>query len=449
MFPGVKVHNPLIDIAIKENQARVQRQQELNAKLHRDVPPTPGSRPLSLEQEYLASRQQFLLDHWGIDLTPTRKFLPNERHDNARDLKDAFGQSRLFATNLSIYKIDPDSVQFASEFSFETGPWSSAHHLSHLTLYVRFLHSAQPSVRKAHMDDFFLIAKAIRQREKGHRKHMTSSEFMKQVMSYLLLSDQPHLAMYLARDYMPKALTKNLCRWHVVRLLENPRLYQPNLDEINNIRKIEGGDTPDPVQVATEYHFNLVAQNLLRYYYDNAEATPTDAELIYLIRCYEARRIKSCLLDMLPMVIRRFNDGASSEVPALDQVQLFYDSDIMVPRVKDYQVTMRYAHALLEGSGAQDCVRTLNTIADMPPKPCGDLSVDTQAAARVLARLVDLGDDAVSQAKQVLHILGTNDVEDVTKPSATTAGQRDQIKKLVSSSRSSSMVVGLLKELVD
>ncbi|KAJ2413296.1 hypothetical protein GGF47_005911, partial [Coemansia sp. RSA 2524] len=88
----------------------------------------------------------------------------------------------------------------------------------------------------------------------------------------------------------------------------------------------------------------------------------------------------------------------------------------MEPKVEDFQVVMRYAKALLESDSVASCLQMLHTIADMPGKPCGDLYGNTQDVSRALILLLNSGDDTVATTKYILHVLSTNDVEDV-KPS--------------------------------
>ncbi|KAJ2342816.1 hypothetical protein GGF43_005839, partial [Coemansia sp. RSA 2618] len=275
-------------------------------------------------------------------------------------------------------------------------------------------------------------------------------------MSYLLLCNQPHMAMYLSRDYMATMRTEDICRWHMARLLDNPRMYLPDRDEINAMQALETGQSRSKSGFEVEYRFNMVAQSILRYYFDIIQDRKrgkrfeiTDAELIYLIRCFEARQIKSSLLALLPMVIKRFVAGASAETLTSTKAQLFYDPDILVSRVDDSQVVMRYAHALLEVCGIPECARMLKTIADMPPKPCGDLPVDTHAVAGVLLRMFKLEDSVTIWVKQVLQILGTNDAEDMARLSTIKFAPRDRVTRIIANSRlSNSNVTGLLGELL-
>ncbi|KAJ2256274.1 hypothetical protein EV176_007091, partial [Coemansia sp. RSA 451] len=179
---------------------------------------------------------------------------------------------------------------------------------------------------------------------------------------------------------------------------------------------MEKGTVPVHYNIDVEYRFNLVAQSIHYYYRHNPHITLTDTELIHLIRCYEARKIKSILRDLLPLVIKRFIKGKDVELSESTRIQLFYDPDIMEPKVEDFQVVMRYAKALLESDSVASCLQMLHTIADMPGKPCGDLYGNTQDVSRALILLLNSGDDTVATTKYILHVLSTNDVEDV-KPS--------------------------------
>ncbi|KAJ2502656.1 killer toxin resistant protein [Coemansia sp. RSA 1972] len=412
MHPGIKIHNPLVDIEIKEKEAASNRQRQVAAGIRQTLLKTRGTHPLPLKKEYLSKREHFLSTHGGIERTPTRKFIQHECHDTKLNLKSAFGISRIFFPLQSNFTMYGEDLSYTTEFNFNRGARDYLELMELLGLYVRFMHSAQSSVRKVYQDDFFLIMKAIRQREKGHRKLMERSDFMQHIMTYLLVCDQPHLAMYLAREYLIKAPVRSLYRWQIARLLNNPRLYLPNLTEISNMEGMEKGTVPVHYNIDVEYRFNLVAQSIHNYYRHNPRITLTDTELIHLIRCFEARKIKSMLRDMLPLVIKRFINGKDMELSEATRIQLFYDSDIMVPKLEDFQVVMRYAHALLESDSVASCLQMLHTVADMPGKPCGDLYGNTQDVARALVLLLE-SDDARATTKYILHVLGTNDVENV------------------------------------
>ncbi|KAJ2734850.1 hypothetical protein H4R23_002335 [Coemansia sp. Cherry 401B] len=411
------------------------RKQKVAKKLLHYIPAVRGSHPLSLGDEYRLHRQKFFLEHSGITDTPTRRFQPLQIDDKSFNLKYVFGESALFNPRQSNIRFIGNERVFEHEFKFNKSSNTADELLDLLCLYVQFLYTTTTSERGKYMGDFFYIMKAIRQRENGHRRLIKTKKLMQPIQSYLLLCNQPNLSLYLAREYVTTTQASSLDRWHIVRLLENPRMYQPAMKEMRAIAQVAEG-SPPTVPLGVEYRFNLIAEALYRYYSSYAKDTTTDAELIYLIRCLEARHIRHYLRDMLAMVVRRLYEGTAAALSDMVKVELYYEPDVMAMRVEAYQLALRYALALLRGDSVDSCLRMLYTIADMPGRPCGDLYGNTKDAAWALIRLVEAGGDSLATAENILRMLGENMIESPSMRGANEHHVRGRLQEYIATLKS-------------
>ncbi|KAJ2851395.1 hypothetical protein IWW36_001162 [Coemansia brasiliensis] len=219
------------------------------------------------------------------------------------------------------------------------------------------------------------------------------------------------MALYMGRDTLTPLAMKSVDRWVVARMMGIERVFnspQALLDQLESEDKLSKTDGPAYV----EHLITFMASNILQYYSRSPEFTLTDYEIIAMIRMYEGRGINSSLRSMLPIVIRRVLNGAVQEIPASDKVQFFYDPDILVQKVEDYQLMFRYAKALLQLDGVDSCLKMLHTISEMPAKPCRELRTDTQTIAKVLIGMINDGDsEGKITPKYILRAIGANIVE--------------------------------------
>ncbi|KAJ2758269.1 hypothetical protein IWQ57_006877, partial [Coemansia nantahalensis] len=307
---SVEVHNPLLVIERQEKAERARRAEEIREAQRAYIPDIRGSHPLELELQYRKCRDEFYAARDGILSTPTRRYASTNEIPESTNPKKAFGVVQVFAAHQDNVRLTGDERRYSNEFAFSRPPSSIVGFLGHLQLYVQTLHALPESSRKKYFDDFYYIIKALRQRPKTHKKVMGNSEFYKLIMAYFLLCGQNNLALFAASLIVPKVVPQLLDRWILARILDLRQMYEPQKQQIESIQTIEeGGDPDENTPIKSEYQNNLLVHNIMAYYYNHPGMTVTDVELIHLVRCTEARKLKTDLMDLLPLLVRRLANG--------------------------------------------------------------------------------------------------------------------------------------------
>ncbi|KAJ2889382.1 hypothetical protein GGI21_006591, partial [Coemansia aciculifera] len=156
----------------------------------------------------------------------------------------------------------------------------------------------------------------------------------------------------------------------------------------------------------------MLVHAILAYYYERPDAHITDLEIVRLIRCIEARELASDLMDMLPLVLRRFAVGATKVLPTGDMMELYYETKAIEWEIGDSQLAMRYALAFMRVEQVDRAVKFLTTIADMPPKPVPHARATTNQVASAIAKLAQCADaESERLVMTTLEHLSRNTIE--------------------------------------
>ncbi|KAJ1736325.1 hypothetical protein LPJ61_000111 [Coemansia biformis] len=413
---GVEVHNPLLAIELLEKAEHRRRTIEAQKEQQAYIPDIRGSHPLSLESEYKRRRAEFYRVRDGILGTPTRKYagmIDACRTDNP---KVAFGVVKVYAPHQENVRPKGEDRRYDGEFAFARSGVPYTAYVAHFDLYVRMLHTLPAANRAKYFDDFYYFMKAVRQRPKTHRKILNDTRFKQSLTGYFLLCGQNHLALFAATMLVPKTIPEVLERWTIIRILGVPQMYAPETKQINDIRAVEEGNRPDAgMAFDIEYRYNMLAHAVTSYYNDSPHLGVTDTELICLIRVLEARKLKGCLKNLLPLVINRHVNGAAAEPLDKDRLELAYDSSVFEQHVSELQLGARYALALLHVEDLSFAKRTLATVADMPPRAIPGTKADTCSVARLILNATEADDFPGLLMRKILLILSRNQIEDPTQ----------------------------------
>ncbi|KAJ2000187.1 hypothetical protein GGI04_004248, partial [Coemansia thaxteri] len=410
------LHNPFKNKIIERMQLVAEAKEKEAQIFAQYVPHNRGSNPLSLENEYMRRNIDFLHDHDGIKVTPTRMYTDIVELPDFINKKSAFGVVKIFVPfrdSKSEYhdKRSPDA-QYMSEFKFAKPKWLPNDYMAHLELYVSMLYSLPPEKRQPYYRDFFLIIKAIRQRPKMHHRFIELNSFRRQILAYFLVSGQSNLALCVAVDLVLKAIPESLTRWTLVRILGLEPMYNTNVESIKDLRVMQEGGKPSNVISDREYRYNMLVHAILSYYYELGGIHITDLEIVRLIRCIEARDLASDLMDMLPIVLRRYAAGATTTLPTKDRMELFYETKACEWQIGDTQLVMRYALAFMRVGQVDRAVKLLTTVADMPPKPVADTRATTcQIAPSIVQLAMCGGEEAENLVVATLEQFSRNSIE--------------------------------------
>ncbi|KAJ1724145.1 hypothetical protein LPJ53_001542 [Coemansia erecta] len=366
------VHNPLIEL----EKAMISKIKEINAKetdeLERHIPKIRGIHPLSLVEEYKRYWQEFLADHRAIDITPTRRYhgVFKGFHNNA---KRSYGIVKIFCPfREDDYKKSRIEATFRREFEFQKPPYSSDRFITLLELYVRALRSIPPSQRQTIAGDFYMIVKAIRIRPKVHRKLIDTARFYELVMSYFLLVNQPHLALYTAVRVVPKSIPGSTDRWCILKLLKLPEILvgeDGTTSTLKALQDIDSGMSPNSESLDFDYRVNLMTRSILEYYYAKPNVVITDMELFGLMRCFMSRLQAKELMDLLPLVLKRLVKGLPAELPEADSVELFLEDHGHRDPATFEQIVATYALGFVHVGCKDMAIKFLQTVANLPSTP--------------------------------------------------------------------------------
>ncbi|KAJ2813624.1 hypothetical protein GGI24_006514, partial [Coemansia furcata] len=185
------LHNPF-KRAIAEKREQISEAKVKEAQVFAQyVPQNRGSNPLSLENEYMRRNIEFLHDHSGIKLSPTRAYHDIVELPEFLNKKSAFGIVKIFqrfrSTKEEYNDRRTDDAKYMGEFDFAKPKWMPEDYMAHLDLYVKMLYTLPADKRQPYYRDFFLIIKAIRQRPKMHGRFIESTVFKKHILAYFLV----------------------------------------------------------------------------------------------------------------------------------------------------------------------------------------------------------------------------------------------------------------------
>ncbi|KAJ2747190.1 hypothetical protein GGI20_000711 [Coemansia sp. BCRC 34301] len=410
------IHNPFKSDIIKKKSELAEAKEKAAQAFAQYVPQNRGSHPLSLEDEYMLRNIEFLHDHAGIKLTPTRAYHDIVELPDFINKKSAFGIVKLFqvfrSKKAEYQGIDRDDARFIDEFNFAKPRWTPEDYLAHLHLYVKLLYTLPMEKRQPYFRDFFLIIKAIRQRPKTHGRFMEMATYKRAIMAYFLVVGQSNLALCMSVDLVLKAVPEVLSRWTLVRLLGLDPMYNIDTQRIKDLSAVREGETPSQAISDREYRYNLLVHAILAYYYERPDAHLTDLEIVRLIRCAEARELAGDLMDMLPMVVQRFAAGPTKVLPAADQMELYYETKALEWEIGDSQLAMRYALAFMRVEHVDRAIKFLTTIADMPPKPIPHVRTTTRQVASAIVKLALCSDaDSEKLVVTTLEHLSRNTID--------------------------------------
>ncbi|KAJ2338713.1 hypothetical protein GGH92_007040, partial [Coemansia sp. RSA 2673] len=324
------LHNPFKSAIVHKKEKISEAKAKEAQAFAQYVPTNRGSHPLSLENEYMSRNIEFLHDHVGIKLTPTRAYYDVVELPDFINKKNAFGVVKIFQAfrNSKSEYLDRSTgdTKYMGEFDFAKPKWMPEDYMAHLDLYVRMLYTLPVEKRQPYFRDFFLIIKAIRQRPKMHGRFIELTLFKRYILEYFLVVGQSNLALCVAVDLILKAVPESLSRWTLVRVLGLEHMYNMDVASIKDLSAVREGEKPSRALSDREYRYNMLAHAILAYYYERPDVHITDLEIVRLIRCIEARELASDLMDMLPIVLRRFAAGATKELPTVDQMELYYEA---------------------------------------------------------------------------------------------------------------------------
>ncbi|KAJ2643834.1 hypothetical protein GGF44_000970, partial [Coemansia sp. RSA 1694] len=410
------LHNPFKSSIAKRKDQICKAREAAAQAFARFVPQNRGSHPLSLEDEYMRRNIDFLHDHDGIKLTPTRAYRDVVDLPEFINKKTAFGIVKLFEvfrnSKAEYGDTRSDDAKYMGEFGFSKPKWTPEDYLAHLDLYVNMLYSLPMEKRQPYFRDFFLIIKAIRQRPKTHRRFTEMTTYKRSILAYFLIVGQSNLALCLSVDLVLTAVPEALSRWTLVRLLGLEPMYNTNVQSIKDLSLVREGEAPKRAVSDREYRCNMLVHAILAYYYERSDAHATDLEIVRLIRCIEARELAGDLMDMLPMVLRRYAAGATKVLPVSDWMELYHETKAIEWEIGDSQLAMRYALAFIRLEQVDRAIKFLTTIADMPPKPVPHARTTTCQVASAIARLALCGDaDSEKLVVTTLEHLSRNTIE--------------------------------------
>ncbi|KAI8326493.1 hypothetical protein GQ54DRAFT_307487 [Martensiomyces pterosporus] len=410
--PAIEVHNPLLEVEREHKRKQAERKQNEAEWFAQYIPKDLGSHPLTLEDEYMRRNMEFLREHDGIQSTPTRSYEGVADFGDVVNPKTSFGIVKIFVPFRDTdYKRLWADARYRDEFHFNKPALGHEYYLNHLDLYVKVLYTLPAEKRHVYLRDFFLIIKAIRQRPRIHGKLLDLGRFKLIILEYMLIAGQPNLAMCAAAMLIPKAVPEVLARWPIVRLLGLAPMYTADRMALDEIKTVQEGGKPTDAFSEREYNYNLLSHAILAYYYDRPEITMTDLEIVRLIRCAESRELTGDLMDMLPMIIRRFIEGPVKELPPLDHAELHYELKALEWHVSDMRLVMRYALAFGRNGQMDRVAKILSTVADMPAKHIEGTRGNTRDVARALARLVELGSSTENIVMATLEHFGPTSIE--------------------------------------
>ncbi|KAJ2490300.1 hypothetical protein IWW37_003257 [Coemansia sp. RSA 2050] len=429
------LHNPFRDAIVRRKEQISEAKEREAQAFARFVPQNRGSHPQSFEDEYMRRNIEFLHDHEGIKLTPTRAYYDIVELPKFINKKHAFGIVKIFQpfrnTKEEYHDKRSDDAKYMGEFDFAKPKWMPEHYLAHLNLYVRMLYTLPVEKRQPYFRDFFLIIKAIRQRPKVHGKFIELTSFKRDILAYFLVVGQSNLALCVAVDLVLSAIPETLLRWTLVRLLGLEHMFNTDVGLIKDLSALREGANPSCVISDREYRYNMLTHAILAYYYERPEVHMTDLEMVRLIRCIEARELTGDLMDMLPLVLRRFAIGATKPLPTADLLELYYETKAIEWEIGDSQLVMRYALAFIRVEQIDRAVKLLTTIADMPPKPIPNVRGTTCQVASAISNLALCGTmDSEKLVVTTLEHLSRNSIE--PSPSAPVS-QSEYKAKLVES----------------
>ncbi|KAJ2850566.1 hypothetical protein J3B02_003657 [Coemansia erecta] len=363
---AISVHNPLVEVEIKKKE-EAERIKRIEAEeFEKYVPAVRGLYPQAPLDDLKLIWAQFIADHNGIKKTFTRRFFGIHEWDGPINLKRCFGDVNVFNVfRPQEYRHGRVPFIYRNEFNFEKPAYTGEQLLNILDLYVNALYMAPAEGRKPIMGYFYIIIKAIRMRPKIHQKLLSSVRFKDLVMSYFLIANQPHLALYVAIDQAPRCQSGALNRWVMARLLNLSVIYDGNKEAIVRLKNLEGGTKELGYKYEREYKLNLLTQNIFEYYCSRKSMNVTDAELIWLIRCAESRMLLRELMDLLPLVIKRLV-GKPDTLSSVDKVELAYEPYILDSEVKYETIVARYALAFVRLGNNDMARKFLLTFVEMP-----------------------------------------------------------------------------------
>ncbi|KAJ2756646.1 hypothetical protein GGI19_000676 [Coemansia pectinata] len=410
------LHNPFKS-AIIDKKERISEAKAKEAQAFAQyVPQNRGSHPLSLENEYMGRNIEFLHDHGGIKLTPTRAYYDVVDLPEFINKKNAFGIVKIFqafrTTKDEYHDKRSDDAKYIGEFDFAKPKWMPEDYMAHLDLYVRMLYTLPVEKRQPYFRDFFLIIKAIRQRPKMHGRFIELTLFKRHIMAYFLVAGQSNLALCVAVDLVLKAVPESLSRWTLVRLLGLEHMYNTDMVLIKDLSAVREGEKPSRALSDREYRYNMLVHAILAYYYERPDVHITDLEIVRLIRCIEARELAGDLMDMLPIVLRRFAAGATKKLPTADLMELYYETKAIEWEIGDSQLVMRYALAFVRVEQVDRAVKILTTVADMPPKSIPNVRGTTCQVASAISNLALCGSrESENLVVTTLELLSRNTIE--------------------------------------
>ncbi|KAJ2411980.1 hypothetical protein GGI10_003961 [Coemansia sp. RSA 2530] len=429
------LHNPFKEI-INRKREQISEAKEREAQAFaRFVPQNRGSHPQSFEDEYMRRNIEFLHDHEGIKLTPTRAYYDIVELPEFINKKSAFGVVKIFqafrTTKDEYHDKRSDDFKYMGEFDFVKPKWMPEQYLAHLNLYVKMLYTLPVEKRQPYFRDFFLIIKAIRQRPKIHGRFIELTSFKRDIMAYFLVVGQSNLALCVAVDLVLTAIPETLMRWTLVRILGLEHMFNTDVNLIKDLSALRDGAKPLRSISDREYRYNMLTHAILAYYYERPEVHMTDLEMVRLIRCIEARDLTGDLMDMLPLVLRRFAMGVTKPLPTADLLELYYETKAIEWEIGDSQLVMRYALAFVRVEQMDRAAKLLTTIADMPPKPIPNVRGTTCQVASAISNLALCGTvDSEKLVVTTLEHLSRNSIEPA--PSAPVS-QSEYKAKLVES----------------
>ncbi|KAJ1818702.1 hypothetical protein LPJ75_001372 [Coemansia sp. RSA 2598] len=362
----VLVHNPLAAIeAVRKKD--IERRKQIEAeRFEKFIPPVRGLYPLAPLQELERAWAEFILDHDGIQKTFTRRYNGVYEWDGVLNLKKCFGDVHVFRVfRPKEYFTTNAPYIYRNEFNFNIPAFSSEQLLNVLGLYIDALHKTPAEGRRDILRYFFIIIKAIRARPKTHQKLVSSSQYKRLVMSYCLIANQPHLALYVAIDLLPKCRPETVPRWIIAKLLNLPMMFDGNKEAIARLGKLQGSTPELGYRYEREYNLNLLSQYVFEYYSSRKDLNVTDAELIQLIRLAESRMLLKELMDMLPLVIKRLVKGPEG-LSYEDKIELCYEPKLLESKVNYEAIVARYALAFVRLGNSDMASKFMLTVRDMP-----------------------------------------------------------------------------------
>ncbi|KAJ2890021.1 hypothetical protein GGI21_006336, partial [Coemansia aciculifera] len=260
------LHNPFKTALTKREEDICKAKENEIQAFARYVPQNRGSHPLSLENEYMRRNIEFLHDHAGIKVTPTRAYHDIVDLPDFINKKSAFGVVKpflVFRSSKDEYQ-DRDTdrgredAKYIGEFEFAKPRWMPEDYLAFLALYARMLYALPADKRQPYFRDFFLIIKAIRQRPKMHRRFIEMAVYKQCILAYFLVAGQSNLALCVSVDLVLKAIPETLSRWTLVRLLGLEPMYNTDEASIKDLSVVREGGTPEKAVSDREYRYNML-----------------------------------------------------------------------------------------------------------------------------------------------------------------------------------------------